>query len=67
LPRRRKPFFFEEKDQKTFTLDAIPNLSATARTVVPAQAQKSFGSCLQNRTFFLLAALISLDFFSDGH
>jgi hypothetical protein len=63
----RKQFFSEEKNQKTFALDAIPDLPAMVRTYVQAQGQKSFGSFLQKRTFFLLNALISLDFFSDGH
>jgi hypothetical protein len=46
-------FFSEEKNQKTFTVGAIPYLSAKARTFVQAQEQKSFGSLLQKRTSFL--------------
>jgi hypothetical protein len=59
----RKQFFSEEKNQKTFALDAIPNVSTMASTLPRAQEQKSFGSFLQKRTFFLLNALTSLDFF----
>jgi hypothetical protein len=46
----RKQFFSEEKNQKTFAPDAIPNVSGMASTYVQAQEQKSFGSFLQKRT-----------------
>jgi hypothetical protein len=35
----RKPFLSEEKNQKTFALDAVPDLSAMARTDLPAPGQ----------------------------
>jgi hypothetical protein len=50
----RKQFFSEEKNQKTFAFDAIPDVSDMARTFVQAQEPKSFGSFLQKRTLLLL-------------
>jgi hypothetical protein len=48
----RKQFFSEEKNQKTFIFDAIPDLSAAASIFPQALEQWSFGSFLQKRTAF---------------
>jgi hypothetical protein len=49
------------------SFDAIFNISVKASTFPQAQGQKSFGSFLQKRTFFLPNSLISLDFSPDRH
>jgi uncharacterized membrane protein (UPF0127 family) len=51
-------FFSEEKNQKTFIFSAGPTHPAKSRKSTHAQTQKSFGSFLQKRTFFLLACLL---------
>jgi hypothetical protein len=43
--------FLKKRTKKTLIRDAVPNLSAMASTLPQAQAQKSFGSFLQKRTF----------------
>jgi hypothetical protein len=45
------------------SVDAIPNIAAMVSTFPQAQEQKSFGSFLQKRTFFLPKSLLSLGFF----
>jgi hypothetical protein len=57
LTAERKPFFAEEKNQKTFTFSAAPTSSAMAWISTLAQTQKSFGSFLQKRTFFLISCV----------
>jgi hypothetical protein len=46
-------FFSEEKNQKTFTSALVRNYPAMAGIHPLAEKQKSFGSFLQKRTFFL--------------
>jgi hypothetical protein len=60
-PQVRREFFSEEKNQKTFAFDAIPDLSGLARNDVQAQGKKSFGSFLQKRTFFFRTAARTRD------
>jgi hypothetical protein len=43
-------FFFEKKNQKTFTIPPLPPSPAMAGICTLAQTQKSFGSFLQKRT-----------------
>ena len=45
-----KQFFSEEKNQKTFALDAIPIELAMTSALPGAQSKKSFGFFLQKRT-----------------
>jgi hypothetical protein len=51
-------FFSEEKNQKTFTSALVQTYGtwpAKSRMFVQARNQKSFGSFLQKRTYFLPA------------
>jgi hypothetical protein len=57
-------FFSEEKNQETFAFDAIPFVFAVTSTLPQAQAWKSFGSFLQNRTASFYKLLSLFDFFS---
>jgi hypothetical protein len=60
-----KQFFSEEKNQKTFVFNAIPNVPRMASIFPQAHEQKSFGSFLQKRTCFL-KPLFLLTCFRDG-
>jgi uncharacterized membrane protein (UPF0127 family) len=57
MRKEGKMFFSEEKNQKTLNSPLPPPSPAKSRMFKLAQTQKSFGSFLQKRTFFLCLVL----------
>jgi hypothetical protein len=51
-------FFSEEKNQETFNSSVLTSAPAMASIWPLAQEQKSFGSFLQKRTFFLFSEIV---------
>jgi hypothetical protein len=56
--KKASVFFSEEKNQETFNSSVLTSAPAMASIWPLAQEQKSFGSFLQKRTFFLFSEIV---------